>query len=217
MKWRLALSLVRLREEVNSRWPQRSKDSDGTIGDERHQAERTSDHNPWIKDPGGPNVVTALDLTHDPDGGFDSYAFAEWCRLQRDRRVKYIISNRKIMSGSAGPQPWVWRKYSGSNPHDHHVHISVKADKTEYDNGGLWHIQGAVFPNHTEPKAQPVPATIRRGMEGHVVELAQKPLGLVVDGIFGRKTEVAVQEFQLAHGLHADGIVGPQTWKALLA
>jgi len=216
MQWRLALSLVRLREEVNSRWPNRKKDSDGAVGDAAH-ASRSSDHNPWITDQGGANVVSAIDITHDPDGGFDSYAFAEWLRLRKDRRIKYVISNRKIMSGSAGPQPWVWRKYSGSNPHDHHVHISVKADKLEYDNGSLWGIQGAVFPEHDEPKTQTVPATIRRGMKGHVIEMAQKPLGLTIDGIFGRKTEAAVKEYQLKHGLHVDGIVGPQTWKALLA
>jgi peptidoglycan hydrolase-like protein with peptidoglycan-binding domain len=39
---------------------------------------------------------------------------------------------------------------------------------------------------------------------------------LVVDGIFGRKTLEAVQQFQRKYGLVADGIVGPNTWKEIL-
>ena len=34
-------------------------------------------------------------------------------------------------------------------------------------------------------------------------------------GIFGRKTSLAVRNFQRASGLVVDSIVGPATWKAL--
>lgn len=39
---------------------------------------------------------------------------------------------------------------------------------------------------------------------------------LKVDGDFGSITEVAVRKFQKRHSLRVDGIVGPQTWRALL-
>jgi peptidoglycan hydrolase-like protein with peptidoglycan-binding domain len=38
---------------------------------------------------------------------------------------------------------------------------------------------------------------------------------LTVDGIFGSDTENATKDFQYAHNLSVDGIVGPHTWHAL--
>lgn len=57
--------------------------------------------------------------------------------------------------------------------------------------------------------------TIKRGSRGESVKVLQQALHLLVDGIFGALTEEAVKEFQRLHGMEADGIVGPATWKAL--
>jgi len=43
------------------------------------------------------------------------------------------------------------------------------------------------------------------------------PSPLNVDGRFGPKTLARVQEFQRNHAISSDGIVGPQTWKKLVA
>lgn len=219
MAWRLAESLKVLREQVNEEFMTRSKAADGTIGDEAH-ASRSSDHNPWVRD-GSQGIVTALDLTHDPASGFDSYRFAESLIANRDSRVKYIISNRKIVSGDAGPKPWVWRAYTGKNPHNHHVHVSVKSDKAFYDNKAKWEFQ--VNPPGTTPTRdyKAPKETIRKGTTGALVKelqealTKQKGFTLIADGDFGPATEAAVKEVQRKAGLVVDGIVGPQTWEVL--
>jgi hypothetical protein len=119
MAWRVARSLIELRDQVNAAFPRRSKASDGTIGDAAHAAS-VSDHNP---DAAG--IVRALDLTHDPAHGFDAAALAEQLRCARDPRIKYVISNRRIFSATVSP--WTWRTYTGSDPHTSHVHVSVVA------------------------------------------------------------------------------------------
>ena len=39
---------------------------------------------------------------------------------------------------------------------------------------------------------------------------------VVIDGLFGRGTEDLVSSFQRSRGLRSDGVVGPETWQALL-
>lgn len=142
MAWRVAKSLEKLKQQVNQKWPGRKKGSDGTIGNDEHARRgRSSDHNPWVKD-GTMGVVTAMDITHDPAGGCDAGQLAETIRGTRDRRVKYIIWNRKISNSSpqSGQPAWAWRRYGGTNPHDKHVHISVKSNKAAYDSEDAWTI-----------------------------------------------------------------------------
>lgn len=136
--WRVAKSLLALREQVNKKAPNRKKSHDGTIGDAAH-ASRASDHNPWVID-GNVGVVTALDITHDPAGGCDAGAIAEAIRGSRDARVKYIIWNRQIANHLPldGQASWAWRPYRGANPHNKHCHISVKPEKVSYDSVKDW-------------------------------------------------------------------------------
>lgn len=68
------------------------------------------------------------------------------------------------------------------------------------------------------------PPTVYRGSDKEdAVLLLQEHLRAVgwtiaVDGDFGPATELAVRQFQTSHpGLKVDGIVGPKTWRALLA
>lgn len=136
MAWRVAESLKKLRAQINKLAPNRSIASDGTIGDGGHQR-RTSDHNPWVRDR-GLGVVTAMDITHDPNDGCDCNKIVDALVQSRDDRIKYLIWNKRIISSST--QPWVWRNYSGRNPHNKHFHLSVKSDKSHYDATEDWQI-----------------------------------------------------------------------------
>lgn len=134
--WRLAASLRALRDTVNAMAPSRSKLSDGSIGDAVH-ATRDSDHNPWVVHE-GKGIVTAIDVTHDPQGGCDAGRLAEALRLGRDPRVKYVIFDRRIFSSTI--QPWQWRPYGGANPHSHHIHVSVAPSVERFDDTTLWQV-----------------------------------------------------------------------------
>jgi hypothetical protein len=134
--WRVAHSLAQLRRQIDALFPTRSRKSDGTVGDPSHQA-RNSDHNPWVQ-AGGMGIVTAMDITHDPACGCSGERIAEALRESRDSRIKYIIWNRRICSATVSP--WTWRPYTGANPHDHHVHLSVNASPEDYDAATEWRL-----------------------------------------------------------------------------
>lgn len=69
---------------------------------------------------------------------------------------------------------------------------------------------------YTAPKKN-----LRLGSRGNDVrwlqyELTQTGYQIVVDGVFGSKTDKCVRDFQLQNGLQVDGIVGPLTRAALI-
>jgi hypothetical protein len=54
------------------------------------------------------------------------------------------------------------------------------------------------------------------GSKGDAVKLVQALVGgVITDGDFGKKTDHRVKEWQFAHNIAADGIVGPVSWKAM--
>ena len=118
----LSKAAKQLREQFDDTYSDRDRRSDGVIGDLRHSA-RPSDHNP---DP-ATGVVRAIDVDRDvhksgkPDLMPD---IADQIRLAAkagEKRISYIIFAGRIASSRMG---WRWRKYSGSNPHNAHCHIS---------------------------------------------------------------------------------------------
>jgi hypothetical protein len=127
--WYLAESLAALRTEINRRWPNRDKDSDGAKGDPAHAA-RQSDHNPDYDRSG---IVRAIDV--DKDGINVTQLLAA---VIRDPRVAYVIWNRRIASATDDGTPWDWEPYDGENPHDKHIHISIKHTRAAETNTATW-------------------------------------------------------------------------------
>jgi hypothetical protein len=90
--------------------PKRKKASDGLLPSAAHQKQSpNSDH----------NTGHAVDLTHDPANGINCVEI--FIKLQEDKRVKYLIFQGKIWSQKNGVY-----NYTGSNPHNKHLHISIK-------------------------------------------------------------------------------------------
>lgn len=135
MTWRVARSLDVLLDEINAVAPDRSKASDGSIGDPAHSS-RLSDHNP-----NAAGVVRARDFTHDSDGGLDCNVLAPFLadllgEHPALRSGAYVIWNRRIISRDRIDEGW--RAYTGTNPHDHHLHLSVATDAAGYDSTAAW-------------------------------------------------------------------------------
>lgn len=117
MQPKLCKAGIQFREQVDDSFPDRSRVSDGWIGDTRHSA-RASDHNPdaygW---------VYAIDITADLGVESASFDLADQIRIvaKTDKRIKYVIHNGQIASSVLN---YKWRKYTGINPHKKHIHIS---------------------------------------------------------------------------------------------
>ncbi|SCF19778.1 Peptidoglycan-binding (PGRP) domain of peptidoglycan hydrolases-containing protein [Micromonospora viridifaciens] len=196
----LAPTLKVLRNEVDKRWPHRDRKSDGWIGDAAHQA-RKSDHNP----DGDDGSVNALDIDKD---GIDPLLVVRRC-IQHPS-TEYVIFDRTIWSRNRGFRP---ARYTGSNPHDKHIHVSVSHTPSREDSTLAWGIATSAAPKLGD-------RPLRTGSKGSDVRelqsLANK-LGarLVVDGVFGPATQAWVRSFQKARKLTVDGIVGSRTLAAL--
>lgn len=144
--WRPAKSLDVLLAELKARFPLRDKESDGAIGNAEHAA-RKSDHNP---DANG--VVRARDYDEDldgpghPTGEKEMAVVAEHIRqlgADGDPRLVggaangYVIYERRIAGAGKG---WAWRAYTGTNAHEHHMHVSVCSNPAGYDSTASWGI-----------------------------------------------------------------------------
>ena len=209
MSWRLAKSLIKLREQVNEAFPDRDKSSDGSIADFAH-SQRKSDHNS-----NGAGVVTAIDIDADLSDTVKVGVLVSKLQASRDPRIKYLIWNRQItVKGDVTK----WKPYKGANAHQHHCHISVSADPALYDDASDWNLDSAAtIPTEpAEPVKKPQWPILERGDNGLLVKTVQIKLNalgfsLTVDSDFGPATERAVRAFQRSKGLREDGKVGMLT------
>lgn len=123
MSWKPVAGVTVMRDQINNRWPDRDKRSDGIKGDDAHAA-RQSDHNPDSR-----GYVHALDIDEDLRGSKnDNIWLADqiiaYARMKRagSARLKYVVYENEIASGTYPDHFWTWR---GDNyGHTIHMHIS---------------------------------------------------------------------------------------------
>ncbi len=186
----LAPALARLRTEVNSEWPDRDRRTDGWLGDADHQA-RLSQHNPdeW-------NLVRALDL--DTDGINVARVLKS---LIGAPGVWYVIHDGRIWSRTFG---WKPRRYTGPNPHEGHIHVSLLLD------------YAAAFVDHSWLTQVRRPAKRwRQGDRGEALQRWQRLLGVEPDGVYGPQTAAAVNRLKREQGWRQDGVLGPGVRRVL--
>jgi len=137
-KWRAAKSLLMLRRQIDLLSPNRDRNCDGIIGG-LERCPGSSDHCPNIIE-NKTGIVTAIDITHDPDRGCDLSKICRSISSVRDRRIKYIIFKTQICRSYPikNIPAWTWQKFIGRNPHLKHAHFSVIGEKNKYDDKSTW-------------------------------------------------------------------------------
>lgn len=110
--------------EATALYPERSTASDGLLPSAAHHAQNPdSDH----------ETGDAFDLTDDPAHGCKAHGMVAELVVRRDPRVKYIISAGYIWRSYDRPATamrpflpaWHAERYTGSNPHTKHAHVSI--------------------------------------------------------------------------------------------
>lgn len=142
-------------KDANRVAPGRSRASDGTIGDLRHQAQGSkSDHNP---DANG--IVHAVDITNDPAHGMDTWKWAQTIAARMvaglERRVEYLVSNDG--KGDVIFHPAVsntWRRQSSTgNEHANHLHTSIRHTAAAENDTTQYFVDGAAPAKQTDAPA----------------------------------------------------------------
>lgn len=230
---RLVKAGVTLRNQLNDAYSNRDKRSDGWIGDSAHQA-RKSDHNP-DKD----GWVHAIDIDENFGPGWKKGTTAkefadQLIQLAREGkdggRLKYVVYENAIASGTYKNKFWVWRK--GNWGHTQHIHVSF-TDKAERD-GSKFDLPIFEEAKKPEPKPEPAkpakepktpryPTTLEYGRKNKDIERLQNKLiekGFDIPagatGYYGDQTQKAVKNFYRSIGLTANGKrFGFKAWNRL--
>jgi hypothetical protein len=146
--WILIACLKQLFAEFDAIAPHRDHASDGSIGDTAHQHE-VSDHNPDetgsvpIHDADHINEVHAIDVDSDlREPGLNMETVVQFlltrCRNGSEKRLRYIIYNRRIWEAGNG---WKQRAYTGASAHTEHAHFSASYTTAREASTASWHLE----------------------------------------------------------------------------
>jgi hypothetical protein len=124
---RLVAGAKTLIKQIDETWPNRKRNFDGWLGNEDHQ-QISSDHNPDSR-----GLVHAIDIDHnfgneedrrgDAAKNFSNELIAYVRRgVPGSERLKYVVYNNQIASGTYRDRYWTWRK--GNFGCTQHIHIA---------------------------------------------------------------------------------------------
>jgi len=146
--WVLIPALQSLFDAFNKIASSRDKSSDGAIGDTAHQ-QSVSDHNPDevgsvpIHDADKTNEVHAIDVDNNlNESDLTMEKVVQFilgrCRSGQEKRLRYVIYNRRIWSASSD---WVQKAYTGPSPHTEHAHFSASYTTSLEASTASWHLE----------------------------------------------------------------------------
>src|SRR5690242_3688533 len=146
--WILIPCLKALFAEFDRIAPSRDRASDGSIGNDAH-SKTVSDHNPDetgsvpIHDADKVNEVHAIDVDNnlrESDLTMEKVVqfLLSRCRSGAEKRLRYIIYNRRIWSASSN---WVQKTYTGASTHTEHAHFSASYTSSLEASTASWHLE----------------------------------------------------------------------------
>ena len=203
--WVVVPCLNELKDQLNDRFPNRDKTTDGTIGDKPH-AESTSSHNPDLtgtpefRDGDAIDEVRARDVDKDlNDAG--GVVFEDLVQLViKDARngkhpyLRYLVYNGRIWHKRDN---YVTRVYTGSNQHTDHGHFNSdftqEADTVTGTDWGFSQLGGTPS---TTPPATDKPLKIDDQLGPLTIAKWQKVMGTPVDGFISKPTSKLVAAVQ---------------------
>lgn len=224
--WFVAPALKTLFAEINSVWPNRDKSTDGTIGDAAHSS-RDSEHNPNDdpKDSVPDGAVTAADIDKD---GINVKKLLN--KLIGDDRVWYVIHDGTIWSRTHG---WIARRYTGTNPHEGHIHVSLVQSKAAVNSTKAWGLKTVAKPKPPVKTDSSKYAKLEKGvaigkrhpqvrdLQRLLIKTGYGPIRGAITTFYGENTADAVNRFHKAHpefrtaGLKYDGQIGNKGFEQL--
>lgn len=190
--WYTAPSIEALQAELTELFPSRTL-PDWVIGDADHSS-RVSDHNPDSR-----GMVHAVDIRL--GGGLDVKRLLEG--LIGDPRAWYVIHNWVIYSRTYGWEP---RRYTGSNGHTSHVHLSLRYTEQAERDISAW------LEPVAKRRTRPVPISLEIVREQFLRAMDLRD-GKVVETVHVKRLQRSLN-VRTGARLKVDGLVGKQTLNA---
>jgi len=206
MGWVVVPNLDEARDQLNARFPNRGKSSDGSIGDIAHQVSSSS-HNPDLtglpeyRDGDTIDEVRARDFDknlNDAAGVTMEDVVQLWVKLARSGQlwwIRYMIYKRRIWHKRDN---YVTRVYTGSNPHDDHLHLNSDfTQAADTIRGTNWYLSALSGTPSVPPVINPPDSLIVDGSLGpKTISRWQRFMRTPVDGIISHPNSALVRAVQ---------------------